>query len=298
MSLPNLYADTLVDLAPAKSLATFPVNTFLENLAIAPNGDLFVTSHEQGEIFKLDLQGNLTLYANLSGKVSGINLVGEDSLLINGWNAEGVSFVAILDHGEVQFLQTLPEAMFLNGITPVAAGHYLIADSYRGAIWSFDLATQTADIWLEHPLLARNDNNDPFPAVNGLKRFGNFLYISNTQQKLLLRMPLDSSLKPQALEIVLEGTNIDDFAFDLEGNLYGATHVYNSVIRVDGDRNTTIIAQAEQGVTGCTAVAFYGTALYVVNNGGMFLPPTGGVEPAQIVRLEIGIAGAPLFSEG
>ncbi len=298
MSLPDLYADTPIDLVPAQAVATFPVNTFLENLAIAANGDLFVTSHEQGEIFRLDLQGSLTSYANLGGKVTGISLIQENSLLVNGWNAEGVSFVAILDHGEVQFLRPLPEAMFLNGITPIAAGHYLMADSYRGAIWSFDLATQTVDLWLEHAWLARSDSNDPFPAVNGLKCFENFLYLSNTQQKRLLRMPLDGRLKPQALEIVLEGTNIDDFAFDLEGNLYGATHVYNSVIRVDGDRNTTIIAQAEQGVTGCTAVAFYGTALYVVNNGGMFLPPPGGVEPAQIVRLEVGIAGAPLLSGG
>jgi hypothetical protein len=44
MSLPDLYADTPIDLVPAQSVATFPVNTFLENLAIAANGDLFVTS--------------------------------------------------------------------------------------------------------------------------------------------------------------------------------------------------------------------------------------------------------------
>ncbi|PSN16066.1 gluconolactonase [filamentous cyanobacterium CCT1] len=298
MTLPDLYRSTPVDLVPAQSLATFPVNTFLENLAIAPGGDIFVTSHETGEIFKLDRDRTLTQYAKIDGKVSGIAIVGADRFLINGWTAAGIPFVATLSGGAVQALQTIPTGAFLNGITPLTPHLYLMADSYRGAIWAFDLATMTADIWLEHPLLARNDATDPFPAANGLKRFSDFLYVSNTQQKLLLKIALDESLKASAPDVFVEGTNIDDFAFDVNGNLYGATHVYNSVIKIDNKGNTTIIAQAEQGVTGCTAVSFYGTDLYVVNNGGMFLPPPGGVEAAQIVRLEIGVAGAPLVSEG
>ncbi|MBW4461594.1 MAG: gluconolactonase [Nodosilinea sp. WJT8-NPBG4] len=293
MTLPDLYADTPVELVSAQSLATFPINTFLENLAISPNGDIFVTSHEAGEIFKLDTNHNLTQYAKLDGKVTGIVIIGVDSLLVNGWNAEGVPFIATLTQGTVQSLQTVPEGAFLNGITAIAPDLYLMADSYRGAIWSFELATKAVKIWLEHPLLARSDNNDPFPAANGLKRFGNVLYVSNTQQQLLLRIPLDHNLAPQAPEIFVSGTNIDDFAFDAHGNLYGATHVYNSVLRIESDGSTTIIAQSEQGVTGCTAVAFYGTDLYVVNNGGMFLPSPGGIEPAHIVRLEVGVTGAP-----
>jgi len=298
MSLPPIYADTPVELLTAQTVATFPVNTFLENLAILPSGDIYLTNHEVGEVIQLTPNGNLTVYAQLSGKVSGIAWIEPNQFLVNGWNAEGVSFVAVLSGGKVQFLQTLPEAQFLNGITPLSARCYLMADSYRGAIWSFDVVTQTIELWLEHPLLARSDETSPFPAVNGLKRFGNVLYASNTQRMVLLQMLLDEILKPQEPEIFIEGTNIDDFAFDRHGNLYGATHVYNSVIRLDRDRSTTIMAQAEQGVTGCTAVAFHGTDLYVINNGGMFLPPETGVEPAQVVRLAVGVGGAPLLSEG
>lgn len=296
MTLPDLYTDAPIQLAQAQSIATFPINTFLENLAIAPTGEIFITSHEAGEVITLDREQNLSLYAKLDGKVTGIAIVDNDSFLVNGWNAEGIPFVAILVGGEVQFLQTLPEAMFLNGITPIAANRYVMADSYRGAIWSLDLKTQTTDIWLEHPLLARDDNANPFPAANGLKRFGDDLYVSNTQQKLLVRIPLNTDQTPQEPEVFVKGTNLDDFAFDIHGNLYGTTHVYNSVVRIDRDRSTTIIAQANQGVTGCTAVAFHGTGLYVVNNGGMSYPPPGGVEPAQIVRLEVGVEGVPLLS--
>jgi hypothetical protein len=36
--LPPQYADTPLELAPAKVITSFPVNTFLENLAIASSG--------------------------------------------------------------------------------------------------------------------------------------------------------------------------------------------------------------------------------------------------------------------
>lgn len=298
MTLPPIYADTPVDLLPAQSVATFPANTFLENLAVLPSGDLYITNHEVGEVLQLKSDGRLRVYAQVPGKVSGIAWIQPDQFLVNGWNVTGIPFIAVISDGEVQFLHMLPEAQFLNGITPLSGNRYLMADSYRGMIWSFDLATQAIQPWLEHDLLTRSDEASPFPAVNGLKRFGNSLYASNTQRMLLLKIPLNESLSPQEPEVFMAGTNVDDFAFDHHGNLYGATHVYNSVIRIDRDRHTTIVAQAAQGVTGCTAVAFHGTDLYVVNNGGMFLPPETGVEPAQVVRLAVGTRGAPLLIEG
>ena len=77
-------------------------------------------------------------------------------------------------------------------------------------------------------------------------------------------------------------------------------------MRISSDRSTTIIAQAESGVICSTAVAFgqgkgdvydglrLRTAISVVNNGGMFLPPPTGVVPANVVRFEVGKAGYPL----
>ncbi len=303
MNLPDIYANVPIDLVPAHTIATFPVNTFLENLATTPSGNILITSHEAGEIIRLDRSHTPTPYAKLNGKVAGIAWIADsppadDAVVVNGWNAEGVPFVATLANGVVQHLHLLPEAVFLNGITPLSPHQYLMADSYRGAIWIFDLAANTTTIWLEHPLLARSDANNPFPAANGLKRFGNHLYVSNTQRMLLLRIPLSASQEPQEPDVYVEGTNVDDFAFDQQGNLYATTHVYNSVIRIDPNRQTTIIAQAEQGMTGSTAVAFQGSDLYVVTNGGMSLPPATGVEPAQVVCLAVGIPGAPLLAEG
>ncbi len=58
--LPPIYADTPIELAPAQVIASFPVNTFLENLAIAPNGKIFVTNHEIGKIVCIAPDGTST----------------------------------------------------------------------------------------------------------------------------------------------------------------------------------------------------------------------------------------------
>ncbi|MEH2326281.1 MAG: gluconolactonase [Nostoc sp.] len=304
---PPIYADTQIELAPAKILTSFPVNTFLENLAIAaagytyaPDGTIFVTNHEVGKIVRITPDGNQQIHASVEGKVSGLAFTPNGNLVATGWNADSIPVVSLVaNDGTVETLLTLPDAIFLNGITQLSDTQYLTADSYRGAIWLIDIAQRRGSIWLEHPMLARSSSESVTPAANGLKRFGDFLYVSNTEKMLLLRIPVDTTDKPGEPEIFVEQTNIDDFAFDVEGNLYGATHIYNSVIRIAPDRSTTIIAQAESGVIGSTAVAFGQgkgdrTAIYVVNNGGMFLPPPTGVVPANVVRFEVGKAGYPL----
>ncbi|MBE9053921.1 gluconolactonase [Nostocales cyanobacterium LEGE 11386] len=297
VGLPPIYADTTVELVPAKVITSFPVNTFLENLAIAPDGTIFVTNHEVGQIVRITSDGNQQIHASVEGKVSGLAFTSNGDLVATGWNADSIPVVSLITaDGRVETLLTLPEAIFLNGITPLSGTQYLTADSYRGAIWLIDIAQRRASIWLEHSLLARSSSENVIPAANGLKRFGNCLYVSNTEKMLLLRIPLGIANAPGEPEIFVEQTNIDDFAFDVEGNLYGATHIYNSVVKITPDGSTTIIAQAEQGVIGSTAVAFGQTAgdrtaIYVVMNGGMFLPPPTGVVPANIVRLEVGKAG-------
>ncbi|MBE8987337.1 SMP-30/gluconolactonase/LRE family protein [Nostoc sp. LEGE 12450] len=305
--LPPIYADKPIELAPAKIIASFPVNTFLENLAIAIDGTIFVSNHEVGKIVRITPDGNQQIHATVEGKVSGLAFTTNGNLVATGWNADSIPVVSLVSNdGTVETLLTLPDAIFLNGITPLSDTQYLTADSYRGAIWLIDIAKPSGSIWLEHPMLARSNSESVFPAANGLKRFGDFLYVSNTEKMLLLRIPIDNANKPGEPEIFVEQTNIDDFAFDVEGNLYGATHIYNSVVRIAPDRSTTIIAQAESGVIGSTAIAFgqsdgdvydglrLRTAIYVVTNGGMFLPPPTGVVPANVVRLEVGKIGYSL----
>lgn len=292
-SLPPIYADAPVELAPAQSIASFPVNTFLESVVVAADGTVYVTNHEAGEILRFDPDRTQHIHATIEGKANGLALAPDGGLLLTGWNAAGVPIVVhISTAGETETLLTLTDAQFLNGITQLQGDRYLMADSYRGAIWEFDFAQRTAQVWLEHPLLARGNAESPTPGVNGIKIFDDTLYASNSDRMLLLAIPLTTEGDASEPTMFLDQVNLDDFAFDGAGNLYGATHIYNSVIRITPTGEITTIAQAEQGMTGSTAIAFGQqerdrTGIYVVTNGGMFLPPPTGVVPAEVVWLEV-----------
>jgi putative intracellular protease/amidase len=56
--LPPIFKDTPEEIVNAQTIAEFPVNTFLENIAIDAQGTIFVTSYEEGKIYRSDLGGS------------------------------------------------------------------------------------------------------------------------------------------------------------------------------------------------------------------------------------------------
>ncbi|MBW4522491.1 MAG: gluconolactonase [Scytolyngbya sp. HA4215-MV1] len=300
-SLPPLFANVPVEQVPIRLIAEFPPNTFLESIAIDPSNTLFVTSHFEGKVFRIAPDGKSEIYAAIAGKATGLVLTPEGNLLLTGWDEQNVCTVfQITTDGTVSILVQIPDAIFLNGITPLTATSYLIADSYRGAIWQLEVIEPKVSVWLEHSLLARSSPDKELPAVNGLKRWGKSLYASNTEKQLVIRIPISDDFQPGEPDIFISRVNLDDFAFDLDGNLYGTTHVFNSVVKISPEGQVTILAQAEAGMVGSTALAFGQavddrTGVYVVTNGGMSLPLPSGLEAAKVVRLEVGVAGLPLI---
>jgi putative intracellular protease/amidase len=296
--LPAIFEHTPEAIVPAQVMIEFPVNTFLENIAVDAQGTIFVTSYEEGKIYQVGLDSQCSEFAAIDGNVAGI-AIDRDGLLVAGAIKDKTPTIfRVTSAGVVEALMTLPEAMFLNGMTHLNGSRYLVADSYKGTIWEVDVNEKIAQPWIENSLLARSDISNPFPAVNGIKFYHNALFASNTQRQLLIRIPLVENSRPGTPEVFLTNVNLDDFAFDVRGNLYGTTHIYNSVIRISPDKEITTIATAEQGMAGSTALAFgratHNMNLYVTTNGGMSLPLPGGVEPAKVVKLNINIEGLAL----
>jgi sugar lactone lactonase YvrE len=167
-----------------------------------------------------------------------------------------------------------------------------VADSYKGAIWRVDLARGEAAVWLEHELLSRSNEQNPTPGVNGIKIDKNRVLVSNTAKQLLIAIAMNPDGSAGVPQVLHQSLNIDDFAIDADGSILAATHVYNSLIRIAPDGAVTTIAGPAQGMVGSTAVAFGRSPddrrqLYVTTNGGMFLPPAGGVEPGKMVRVSL-----------
>ncbi len=296
--IPAIFDRTPDAIALAQVLAEFPPNTFLENIAIDSQGTIFVTSYEEGKIYRITPSGKCSEFASINGNVTGVIFDRAGNLLVAASiNSQGSAILQIDATGVVETLVTLPEAMFLNGMIHLKGDRYLVADSYKGAIWEVDAIAKSARIWIQDNLLTRSDSNNPFPAVNGIKIYNNSLFASNTQRQLLIRIPLAENSTPGLPEVFLTNVNLDDFAFDVRGNLYGTTHIYNSVIQISPEKQIVTIAKAEQGMTGSTALAFGRgdrTHLYVTTNGGMSLPLPTGVETAKVVRLDVGIEGLVL----
>jgi hypothetical protein len=301
LGLPPIFAEAAVEIVPATQIADFPTNTFLESIAVSEDGTLFFTSYLDGKVWKMQADESPTVHTVISGKAAGLVFTPDNNLLLSAWNEQNMPTVFLISpQGNATVLVTMPDAIFLNGLTPLDSDLYLIADSYLGVIWELNLTTKKTEIWLQHSYLARSSSESEFPAVNGLKIFQNTLYASNTEQMQLVKIPLGLDKQAGEPEIWLQNVNLDDFAFDLDGNLYGTTHIYNSVVKITPNGSITTIAQAEQQVTGSTALAFGKTEsdrtkVYVVTNGGMSYPPATGVESAKVVCLDVGIAGLPLI---
>lgn len=284
---------------PAKTYVEFPVNTFLENIAVSPAGEVFVSSLEEGKVYRIE-SNTATAVAEVE-KAAGLAFEPWGRLLIGSSVGSKNPGIFRLEEDSAKLIVPMPGATFLNGLTHLTGTRYLVADSYRGLIWEVDTDARSYRIWMEHALLATNA--DPFhpvpqyfPGVNGIKLFGGYVYASSTQQQKLVRVPLNNDFSAGEPEVWMTNLNLNDFAFDRQGNIFGTTHVYNNLVRIDAQRRITVLAGLEEGLAGSTAAAFGRTdadrtSLYVTTNGGMSLAPEGGVQPGRVVRIETGEPG-------
>jgi len=282
-----------------QTIAEFKAPSFIENLAVSKAGKLAVTSLEEGVIYCIPFDDKPYPLARLPTP-AGLVWLDEDTLLAASTQGGTSGLYQVKSDEEPELVVNIPSAKLLNGLTHLSGTKYLVADSYQSCIWRADIATGISEIWFKHSLLAHAA--DPFhpvpefPGANGLKRYGDALYVSSTEQQKLIFVPIKADLSAGQPTVFSTLINLDDFAFDTEGNVYGATHIYDNVVRISPDRRVTVIAGIEDGMAGSTAVAFgrapgHSTALYVTTNGGMSVPPPGGVQPGRVVQIATGKAG-------
>lgn len=291
--LPPIFKDTPQALRVARKVAELPPPAFLENIVFDAKGNGYLTSHLDGTVHRLALDGSLSKFAVAPGKIAGIALDGAGHLVLSGADAAGQAVIfRVTAAGKVSVAARLPEAIFLNGIVHDTGARFLVVDSYKGLIWQVDLGNGTAAVWLQGELLSRLDDKNPTPGVNGIKLDRHRVVVSNTARQLLLAIPRAADGRAQMPKVLHERVNVDDFVVDRDGSILAATHVYNSLIRIAADGAVSVLAGAADGMVGSTAVAF-GRAkgdrrhLYVTTNGGLFLPPPGGVEGGKVVQVSV-----------
>jgi sugar lactone lactonase YvrE len=240
---------------PVKTVYQFDTETWIENLAVRPNGDLLLVVDENVtdpehpvSLYQLanpaSAQPELSLiYAFPLGTVLGITEIRPEVYAVLAENFTG-TFSAVpgtskmftfdfndMDSGlpAIKEVATLPNTV--NGPDGIAAlpGHpdtVLVADMYASLVWAVDISTGTTTVFAQTPEMAEVHNATKM-GINGLRVSDSYLYFTNSDLKSVFRLPLDacgSGAGPQA-EMVANLTAvspvfIDDFTIGRDGTLW------------------------------------------------------------------------------
>lgn len=306
-------------LDPTRLVYEFPNNTWVENLAVRPNGSLLLTIITSPDLYlinplDLDPKPQLIHHFSSSTWLTGITETDPNTYYVIGANATfqtlsptpgsnfvyRVHFPLHFSPPEISVAAAVKNAIFLNGLITLNPTTLLASDSTLGAVWAIDITTGVSRIVIQDPLMA------PTPAlpqlgINGIRLFSNHtLYFANSAQTLLGTIPinLDGTAAGPAKKIAsaLKGTFFDDFALNRYGDAFLSTAAGDTIAEVRRDGTIEIIA----GVVNTTGIAQPKSAqfgrtkddrdvLYVTTSGGLALPIDGNVVVGgQVVAVDTG----------
>lgn len=253
----------------ARTIYQFPNDTYVENIAIRPNGQILVNILTSPQIWLVDPEfpGKAVLVHEFSDVLglSGIVEYQPDVFAIAGGNVSlstGESIVGSwsiwsLDLGglnissnapvpaqlpEVSKIADVPPATFLNGMALLSGPEkqlLFVGDVKTGTIYSVDIDTG------EYVIAINNTFTAPGPdyafgvaATDGLQMCNDTLYFTNVGQKKLNRVRLDVDGTPAGdFETVAQTSTPldqwDDFALDHEGNAWMSTGGANTIQKIN-----------------------------------------------------------------
>ena len=204
--------------------------------------------------------------------------------------------------GTTQTLLAAVNARDLNGLAFDDRGNIYISDSFGSNIYRFD-SGGALEVWVHDPLFTPHPNPTPCgihpfdPGANGVAFNHGILYVLNSTQATLIRIPVNPDDSPGTPGIFAGPTchlfAADGLALDLRGNVYAAANIQNKIVRVAPDGSiTTIAAAPADPLVFPSAIAFetsFGLQkhIYITNFAG-----PGGTP--GVVTMDVDIPGQPL----
>jgi hypothetical protein len=245
------------------TVATFPKNYFLENLAMRSDNSVLVSVLNHKELWYVPPSNDgqpvePQLLFTFPQLAMGIVEVEPDVFYISAsdiytWKE---SCLYRLDLNGWRPGQTVhPESVLhfpqpvrgLNGSCVIAPGIILLADSWAGLIWHVDLHVADGKpkprVWLEHDsmgyfaqLYSIPDGKYQLPGINGVQYSPKrgYLYYTASAKQLFMRVKVDpiSFNSVGKVEVVGGGRLFDDFWIDQDaGFAYLTSHPQNTIDR-------------------------------------------------------------------
>jgi hypothetical protein len=299
------------------TIAEFPTQYFLENLAVRQDNSVLIHVANRKELWYVPpSDGEQTVKPvhlhSYKENAGGIVEVEPDVFALFTGNAYTTheSFLHRLNLRNwtpgtpitPELVCQFPDrARGVNGACLLGPGVVLVADCFAGLIWRLDFIPgndrPSFRVWLEHESMGYFPGRmkPEQPGVNGVRYAAksHYLYYTATAKKLLMRVKvnpetLDAASSP---ELVVAGRMADDFLIDEQAEvLYVTTHRQNTidVVSMDPGLNsgfTQMVAgdpYTEQ-LIGPSAGAWrrgpndLGRVAYFITDGGTASPPPDGV---------------------
>jgi sugar lactone lactonase YvrE len=239
------------DRGQAETFAVLPAGSSgPEGLAVAPNGDIFVSTfgfNAQGQVagpsqlFDLAPNGKLRNQVSIAGSSPhtlglGFNPVTGD-LIVLDFGAGTALKVNPATGGSTVFA-TVTGSSGLNALTFDKFGNVYISDSFQGIIWRTGPSGGAATVWAQDPLLTPN-GVPPFGA-NGIE-FSNdrtILYVANTANDQIIAIPVTNGqtsnpVAGQASVLVNSINGADGIAIDAHDNIWVAANQADEIVVID-----------------------------------------------------------------
>ena len=296
---PHDYAP--LSAVPHQVIAEWPAGNFVENLVTLEDGGVLVSVVSLARIDRVAPDGAVSTLRQFDAPPTGLALADGSLFAAVGEPGAGEPALWRLDPhtGAGEVWMPLTGMKFANGVTNFAPGQLMITDSWHGALMLVDISARKVSVWFQDIHLTRAPGFDFLPGANGVKRFGDHVTVSSTGRALLLRVAVQADGSAGPLGVLSERLRVDDLAFDVDGAAYLTTHIGHSLDRFSPDGARITLAGPEQGMAGSTACAFGSgshdrSSLYVTTTGGIFGPHNKMLQPAKLVRLDVGVVGHPL----
>ncbi|KAM5519449.1 hypothetical protein FOXYSP1_17873 [Fusarium oxysporum f. sp. phaseoli] len=319
---------------PWTTLAQLEHGTFLEDIATRSNGDILTTElwpsaaiytirnphtghNSLQKLFSVtsiqSIYGLTQVKSSRRGTETfifvGGNSTSPGDTITGSFGAWAVDFDLLNNDFQLRKVSDMgTDSRFLNGVTaiPGISDIVLVADSANGLVGRLNITTGIFDTSaFRYPLEMDPVEGARLPiGVNGIKIRGGHLYWTNSFQASIYRIAITPNgypAKGTRPEIVADLSNgvdfLDDFSFDFRGNIYAATNLDNSIVRIDITTKawkTIIGGIGEMTVPGCTSVVFGHRSLekellYVSTSGAIATPVNGTeTEGAKVVAIKLG----------